>query len=195
MYWAPFRHVLGIIQTCIGHHSDMFWASFRHVLGINQTCFGHHSGPSLDRHLNTPSSVGIHLSLWKRLRRRPPLSTPPLFFCFLFPNLDEVANKYIWGPRGCDCLRKIRRCLFWGRLLTAGKFSNSIFVGPFCGRSWEVIMTLPKGLPEGATNQTNAFLLPACKTLQDTCKRPPRGRQDPLNYIIHANLVSPSCFE
>ena len=24
MYWASFRHVLGIIQTCFGHHPDMF---------------------------------------------------------------------------------------------------------------------------------------------------------------------------
>ena len=43
MFWTSFRHVLGIIQTCIGHHADMFWASFRHVLGINQTCFGNQS--------------------------------------------------------------------------------------------------------------------------------------------------------
>ena len=42
MIWSCFRHDLGIIQACFGHHSDMFWASFGHVLGIIQTCFGDH---------------------------------------------------------------------------------------------------------------------------------------------------------
>ena len=36
-FWVSFKHVLGIIQKCFWHHSDMFWGSSRHNLGFTTT--------------------------------------------------------------------------------------------------------------------------------------------------------------
>ena len=41
MFWVSFGHVLSIIQTWFGYHSDMFRVSSRHVLGIIWACFRH----------------------------------------------------------------------------------------------------------------------------------------------------------
>ena len=90
MFWASFWHVLGNIQTCFGHHSEMFWASSRHVLGIIQTCFGHH-----------PDIIQICLRYF--------FDTFRLFFqklkkyvckIIIFPKIEKSAKRHQQYPTG-----------------------------------------------------------------------------------------------